>query len=169
MQSPEDTESMYFWNIECLKEEMATAPLTDRQVLPYLVITLAGLVLGPSGMGTEWNVWDYACVALSTTLAIFGTIHVYRCNGGEHGRHFLQRYFALGWVVMIRLVVFATPVLVLVVSIMEAMGESYEETSWIGFLSGGILECLCYWRLAHHVADVAKRASSQDAHVQAVS
>src|SRR5919108_1465185 len=93
---------MYFWRIEALKSDLAVRPMTDRQVLPYLVacgVLMAAVGIIPFGPP---NKWDLVGGGWSMLLAIVGTIHVYRKNGGEVGLHILQRFLAIGWVVGIR-------------------------------------------------------------------
>lgn len=93
---------MYFWKIKRLKAEMAARPLSERAVLPYLVISMA-LFSAASFVPVDYNnLWEVIGGVWSVVLAIFGTIYIYRKNGGASGEHFLQRYFAIGWVVSVR-------------------------------------------------------------------
>jgi len=94
---------MYFWRIENLKSEMATRPLSDREVLPYLVVFAVLSASVVSFPQTVFNTWDGLSAALSIFLAFVGTIYIYLQNGGNQGQHFLQRYLLIGWVVALRL------------------------------------------------------------------
>ncbi len=150
---------MYFWRIEALKADLAALPLTDRQVLPYLVlysvlIAAVGIIpFGPS------NNWDMIGGGWSVLLAIVGTIYVYRKNGGEHGLHLLQRYLAIGWVVGIRWAAALLLITVAYFGVLEVVSEVSEDTTWLDFLVLAIAEGVLYWRIGHHIGDVARVAT----------
>src|SRR5262245_4674371 len=93
---------MYFWRIEKLKKQMAARPLSEREVLPYLVVFVALSVAVVYIPQAPLNVWDGLGAVWSVLLAVVGSIYIYRQNGGPGGQHFLQRYFAVGWVVTLR-------------------------------------------------------------------
>lgn len=96
---------MYFWNINGLKEELAARPFSEREMLPYLIVFVV-LSTASSYITTEIStVWDGLGAMWSIALAVVGTIHIYRQNGGASGQRFLQRYFALGWVIGLRCLV----------------------------------------------------------------
>ncbi|MCI0334030.1 MAG: hypothetical protein L0228_12500 [Planctomycetes bacterium] len=150
---------MYFWNLNDLKSLMANRPLTDREVLPYViaysVLTSAAFMLPTLSV----NRWDAAGAIWSVALAIGGTIYVYRRNGGSAGEHFLQRLLVIGWVVAVRLVVVFFLALIALFVVIEIFGELSEETTWYEFLLIAIWELIGYERVAHHVGDVAQRTA----------
>ena len=151
---------MYFWHIEKLKSEMAARPLSEREALPYLVVSVAlnsAVAFIPQ---TTHNVWDGLGAASSVLLAVVGTIYIYRQNGGAEGQHFLQRYFAVGWVVSVRW--FAVLILVTVAfyGTLAAVGADIESTHWYDFLFLAVVEAVIYWRIGHHVRDLVQRATA---------
>jgi hypothetical protein len=149
---------MYFWRIEKLKMDMATRPLSAGEVLPYAVIF--SVLLTPIGYipNAITNIWDVLGLVWSIALAVFGTIYIYRQNGGASGQHFLQRYLVIGWVVAIRwLVVLILPIGGLVILDMEVLGNVTGETTWYIFLFFALLEAVLYWRTGYHVRDLAQR------------
>lgn len=150
---------MYFWRIEKLKAELATRPLSERQALPYLVVysglcAAAGYV-PPMG----FNLWDRLLAVWGVTLAVVGTIYVYRQNGGAGGQHFLQRYFAIGQVVAIRWLVMMGVPMVALYATLGILGRKPEETTWLDFVSFGALGAVLYWRIGYHVRDLASRTT----------
>lgn len=150
---------MYFWRIEKLKQEMVARPLSDRQVLPYVVVFAAvcsAVTYLPRETG---NGWDGIGAIWSTLLAALGTIYIYRQNGGTEGRHFLQRYFAIGWVVAIRWLIVTMLVAVAYYGVLVAAGDDLEETYWHEPVLFGLLELAVYWRIGHHVRDLVQRAN----------
>jgi hypothetical protein len=148
---------MYFWRIDKLKAEMAVRPLSEREVLPYLVVQIALLSVAGYIPATTTNVWDGLGAVWSVSLAIVGTIYIYRQNGGAAGRHFLQRYFAIGWVVLIRWLPMVVLMSVAFFALKTLLGEDVEETTWDEFLFIAVVEAVIYLRIGHHVRDLAKR------------
>lgn len=148
---------MYFWRIEKLKTEMVARPRPEREVLPYLVVYVglyAAVGLIPQTLS---NVWDWLGAVWSVVLAVVGTIYIYRRNGGSQGQHFLQRYFVVGWVVTIRWLVIIIPALLVFFAALSGVGIETEETAWYEFVFAGLAEAVVYWRIGHHVGDLANR------------
>ena len=153
---------MYFWRIEKLKTEMAARPLSEREVLPYLVVFVALSSAVAYIPQTPQNLWDGLGAVWSVLLVALGTIYIYRQNGGANGQHFLQRYLAVGWVVAIRwLVVFVLAWVAFygTLKAVKAVEADKESTHWYDFLFGAVLGAVIYWRTGHHVRDLAQRAT----------
>ncbi len=95
-------------------------------------------------------------------LAVVGTVYIFRQNGGAGGKNFLQRYFAIGWVVGTRWLVTFAIVSVVFYGMLMAMNADIdiESTSWHGFLFVAVAETAFYWRVGSHVRDIAKREKS---------
>jgi hypothetical protein len=150
---------MYFWRIEKLKTKMAARPLSDREVLPYLVVFVALFSAVAYSPLPPQNVWDSLGAVWSVLLAAVGTIYIYRQNGGAGGQYFLQRYFAVGWVVSIRLFVVFILATLAFYGTLTAMGADTESTHWYDFLFFAFMEAVIYWRIGHHVRDLARRST----------
>lgn len=148
---------MYFWRIEKLKAQMAARPLSEREALPYLVV-FVGLSAAVGYIPpTMSNVWDGLGAAWSVALAVVATIYIYCQNGGADGQHFLQRYFAIGWVVGIRWLVVIVLTTIAFIATLTALGLKTEHTTWYNFMFFAIAEAVVYWRIGHHVRDLANR------------
>jgi hypothetical protein len=150
---------MYFWRIEQLKTEMAARPLTDREALPYLLWNVTLTTAVSCFPSTTFNVWDGVSAAFSVALVVLGTIYIFRQNGASKGQHFLQRYFAIGWVVGLRWIVALVIAGVPLFLGLESMGMLSEETSWHIFLFFTVAEVILYWRIGFHVRDLARRTA----------
>ena len=153
---------MYFWNIKKLKALLIERPLTEKELLPYLIATLLMFTLVPYLPDTfDLNGWDYLEMAIASLAVIVGTVWLYHKNLSDAGTHFLQRYIALGWVVLIRFVAFAIPIFIAMVLLAEYVGlynvES-DATNWFDVVIIGMIELLLYWYFAKHIADVANNA-----------
>ncbi|MES2706821.1 MAG: hypothetical protein V4726_09490 [Verrucomicrobiota bacterium] len=151
---------MYFWRIEKLKTRMAARLLSEREELPYLVVTIALYSAAVCLPQTAQNFWDGLGAAWSVLLAVVGTIHIYRRNGGAAGRHFLQRYFAVGWVVTVRCLVVFILAGVAFYGTLTGMGVDAEDTQWYDFLFFAVVETALYWRIGWHVGDLAQRTAA---------
>ena len=151
---------MYFWRIEQLKTEMAVRPLSEREAFPYLVVFVALSSAGAYIPQTTQNLWDGVGAVWSVLLAVVGTIYIYRQNGGASGQHFLQRYFAVGWVVAIRWLVVFILAAVVFYATLAAVGADTESTHWYDFLFLAVVEAVIYWRIGHHVRDLAQRTTA---------
>lgn len=93
-----ETDRMYFWRIEELKRKLLSAPLTERETLPYFIVFLVLMAVVPLFPPANRNVWDYLGIGWTALLGGTGTIYLYCRNGGDAGVHFVQRFFAIGWV-----------------------------------------------------------------------
>jgi hypothetical protein len=153
---------MYFWRIEELKAQMATRPLSTREELPYLV-AWAALTSIAMTLQYVWeaNLWDYLGGVWSVVLAVIGTIYIYQCNGGADGQFFLQRYFAIGWVVSLRWLVVLLILAAIYIPVLDFLNVLQDETTWHESLILAIFETIILLRIGHHVRDVATRSSSQ--------
>ena len=84
-----------------------------------------------------------------------------RCtqNGGADGEHFLQRYFAIGWVVAVRWGGLLALAMIAHMTLLEAFGAASDSTTWHEVLLVAMGELVIYWRTGYHVRDVARRAT----------
>lgn len=139
---------------------MAAGPLSDRQVLPYLLVYVGMFTAVSFIPATMTNVWDGLGAVWSVLLAVFGTLYIYHRNGGAHGQHFLQRIFAVGWVVAIRWLPVLFVAIVTLFAVLAALAVEATETTWYEFLLVAAAEALVYWRTGYHVADLANRTKA---------
>src|SRR5688572_23367203 len=93
---------MYWWNLRALKAQLAQGPLPQPAAFRYAA---AYATLGAVGMVPvlSFNRWDALGYVGEVVITLCGTIYCYRMNRGPAGQHFLDRYFSLGLVVVIRL------------------------------------------------------------------
>jgi len=153
---------MYFWNIEKLKAQIIERPLTDKETLPYLILTLALLTaIKYLPQHAEFNLWDYVLLFVEVTSIIAGTYWLFLKNKAEAGSHFLQRFFAIGWVASIRVIVFAIPVMILLAVILIFTNANWlfaEASTFADSLFYIVLALVIYWYNGKQIADVAEKA-----------
>jgi hypothetical protein len=160
---------MYFWRIEKLKSELALRPLSEREALPYFIAFLLLSTIAANLPQSSYSFWDGVSAAWCIGIAVLGTIYIYRQNGGRDGQHFLQRYFAISWVMSLRLIAFvvAVAIVILCATLCAAIvfdlepPEESVTTQWYEFLFGATLEVFFCWRVGRHVRDVARRSGPQ--------
>lgn len=138
---------------------MAARPLSQREELPYLVVYGALTALVAALPTTSLNIWDGLTGVWSILLAIFGTIYIYRQNGGANGHFFLQRYLAVGWVVAVRYLAVLVPIAIVFFALLVADNAS-EVTTGGEFIFSAVAETIIYWRIAHHVRDLARKTTA---------
>ena len=137
---------------------MAIRLLSESETLPYLVVYVTWTTVFSFVPDPFSNVWDTLSATFSAFLAVVGTIYIYRQNGGADGQYFLQRYFAIGWVVTLRWILIVTVSTVIFFTLLELANVSSEETTWYEFLFVSVFEVIIYQRIGHHVRDVARRS-----------
>jgi len=155
---------MYFWRIEKLKTSMAAAPLTEREVLPYLVASIIAIyiALGLTQHTPITSFWDDISSFCEMLFAVIGTIYIYRKNNGKNGQHFLQRYIAINWVVSVRMFVGALITYYILQEILSAVYVNEENSALIDFIYFFIINVILYWRIGHHVHDLAQKNMTQE-------
>lgn len=151
---------MYFWRIEELKAAMAVRPLSEREVLPYLAVAAGLSAVAVWIPEVTMNFWDGAGMVWSIAVAVLGTLHIYQQNGGAGGEHLLQRCLAIGWVVSLRWLVAIVLFAVAFFAATAAFGTVPEHTTWVDFLMIAAFQVGLYWRIGHHVRDVARRTGT---------
>ena len=139
---------------------MAARPLSERETLPYLVIFVALSATVGSYPYTTFDVWDALSAIYSVSIAVLGTVFIYRQNGAAAGRDFLQRYLAVGWVVALRCFIAITAVFIGYMGILDALGILDDTTRWLDTIFIAVSETIIYWRIGHHVRDLAHRTKT---------
>jgi hypothetical protein len=152
---------MFFWRIARLKEELVLQPLAARAELPYLIayvlLATAGLYIPYAGGDVPRTVDGIVMSA----IAVVGTIYVYRQNGGANGTFFLQRYFAIGWVVTVRFAALLTVMFAGYAIILAAFGRDVPDRSpWYETLVQWLWHAALFYRIGYHTEDVARRANA---------
>ena len=151
---------MYFWRIKDLKNDLKARPLTEREALPYLIVclVLSSLLCSISPSVDEFNFWDGMNLVSAVLFSIFGTVYLYRKNGGDAGSQFISRYLALGWVVAIRWFTAAFfPFLVIVIAL-----DLPEENNWFMFSYFFVALFVYYWRTGLHIKEVATHGNASE-------
>jgi hypothetical protein len=150
---------MYFWRIHSLKADLRRGDLPEQRAFAYLLATMALFTfisnpeLAENQSPAAWN-WGTTLVYIAIVLA--GTVAAYRANGGASGRQFLARYFALGWVLGIRLTAFLLIPLMLIYGVVAlTSGEQSTAAALVLLGCTSLWSVVFYARLAVHMREVA--------------
>jgi hypothetical protein len=96
---------MYFFKLEPLRDQLATQGLPERDRYKYVMAWMITMAI-QLGMGNPLNGnLKTGAVLLDLVITFLGVRYAWRRNGAEHGAGFLDRYFSIGWVVMLRAIV----------------------------------------------------------------
>ncbi|MDP3014845.1 MAG: hypothetical protein Q8N28_00250 [bacterium] len=147
---------MYFWKINKLKEDLLKHPLSESELFKYLLATtiMYSLAMIPF---LENNLWDVYSAIVMGMITVFGTIYIYRCNNGDKGNNFLQKYLSIGWVISIRWIVLIMLPAMIVYFIALAIYSGLPESTTLSDVIFFNLLFMSYFRLfGKHIKDVAK-------------
>ena len=105
--------NMNFWNIQKLKNDLASQTINQRDLFGYYFLTgLIGVVLFlPVDMSSllnvyqeatyEWIDWGFSSFATLLTIIL-----CYIANEGKRGKNFIERILSIGIILIIRYLVF---------------------------------------------------------------
>jgi hypothetical protein len=144
-----------FWRIKDLKQRLARSPLKEGESLPYLLANVGGTTLALFVPSTHNDSWSLASAALTVFLSVGGVTWVFRANGGSAGCHFLQRYFAVGWVVFVRVIALVFPIAVVLFAL-SAQAADTQLSRGLEVAVVAAAQLLFYGRVAKHIGDVAR-------------
>jgi NADH:ubiquinone oxidoreductase subunit 2 (subunit N) len=166
---------MYFWNIKKLKAQLIARPLTERETLPYIIataltylmmieITIFGYSINDgSAQVIPYGIWDYVSVIFSIVITIFGSIWLFNKNKQRSENYFLQRYTALGWVVIVRTTSFILLLFILLFGLAQTIESEFFyklfDSSLTGLIISQLLYVFFYWYFGKHLTEVAEKAS----------
>jgi hypothetical protein len=115
--------------------------------------TLAAVAMIPGLGANRWDIFGYIA-GIAITLG--GTAYCYRKNGGADGEHFLDRYFALSFVTVVRLLPLFVLLALAVLITQVALGGVPEETTPVEAAFGTLFLMIAYGRIGSHIRSVAK-------------
>jgi hypothetical protein len=151
---------MYLVDIDGLKTELKNTGLAEKEKFKYLLVFLVPYYFGNPNVGIRgaepWIAALWVAWIIGLFVGIGATVLCYRRNGGSGGRHFLQRYLSLSWVLSIRFTPLTLVVWLSILGFGHFVGASKALVRilvQVGFLSIGVL---FYCRLLHHIHEVAQ-------------
>ncbi len=134
---------------------LSAAPLVDKfksdsfeqsEVGPYFMaqmVLTAMLTLSAFGVTDSW---DIAAALASVVITVFGVLYLKRKNRDTFGNQFVEKYFCLGWVIWVRMLLLSIPVVVAFFALAIIVGGNDAIPPAGALLTIG-LEILFYWWL----------------------
>ena len=108
--------------IKPLVERFRNGTFTDEEVGPYFLAYVILETVSHALPYTEFTLWDVVGSIATVVITIFGILHLRTQNRGTFGNGFLNKYFALGWVIAVRTILIALPLGVLVIFFTQSVG-----------------------------------------------
>ena len=108
----------------------------------------------------EPDPWAIAAGVASVVITIFGVLHLKKQNADSFGNQFLAKYFSLGWVITVRMLLLAIPSMVVLFAFASIVGGN-DAFAPMGALFTVAFEILFYWWLGLLIAQANKRQSEQ--------
>ena len=154
---------MFLLNIFELKQSIIKSELSEstrfKHFLIYMILlpTTTGMIFvnytQMIGIGdVRINSYD----VLSAIIIMIGVYYCYRKNGGKQGNLFLQKYFSIGFVILIRVIVIFLPLIYLMLTFLRgARHYSYDFMWWEIFIVRIPVIIHFLW-LGYHMGDLAK-------------
>ena len=147
-----------------LIEKFRNGAFEESEVGPYFMAYMIFMAIVWIFAFGEPDPWDIAAGIASVAITIFGVLHLKKRNLGTFGNHFVSKYFCLGWVITVRMLLLAIPAAVVIFALASIVGGD-DALSPAGALFTIGFEVLFYWWLGSLFAQSNQPGSEQSAEV----
>jgi hypothetical protein len=158
---------MNFISYQPLKEQLRNGTFTDRQALPYFILSSVLSVPVPTS-GTA-NSLDWVLTGCWVLITALGLLSAYRKNGGSEGIDFIKKFIVLGWIALVRWTLVFIPLFMIVVIAVIAIADpdgriggpldesvKAEATEWFHLIAPCIFMIVLFQRIGRHIKDTVK-------------
>lgn len=164
---------MYFWQINKLRQQLASEGLSEQQAFYYYLATaiLSAVLyeIVANGPPSEASSADLLDAMMYFAFTIGGVAWCYRQNGGAEGTDFLTRIVPVAWVMFWRLVACVIPFFVIVGVIdwyqTGHLGRPGSEMPVLIIIMNGLFAGM-WWRMGVHMNWVAEQKKAWPAPVK---
>ena len=161
--------AIHWWQTDRLVQELAGDGVSEDQSLRYAMISAVlyfqaiyySLWFG--GARSWLLLIEFVAV---TVIAFIGLQECFKANGGSRGHHFLKRLCCLGVPIGLKVVIASTIAGQVMyfgfgrVITQEHFRDPYFVYQLTSFFFASTVTVIYYWRVAHHMAGIAKRERS---------
>lgn len=145
---------MYFVRYNPLKQKLRNRSLSEREALPYLILTGVVWTIFTFDVSSEDpNAFNVASMIISIAILIGGAFHVYEQNGGKEGFDLVRKYLVLGWVVGFRVCLVSVPAMMIVAFLLAMANLEDALVSMLILLCLAVAQIVYYQRLGRHIHD----------------
>ena len=151
---------MQFVSAQPLIDQFKDDTFQESDVGPYFMvymIFMAAIWIFAFG---EPNPWDVGAAIASVPITIMGVLHLKKQNGESFGNQFLSKYFTLGWVITVRVLLLIIPSTLVLFGLATIVGGD-DALDPAGALLTIAVEILYYWWLGSLLAQTHRTTSSQ--------
>ncbi|WP_347441839.1 hypothetical protein [Rubritalea sp.] len=150
---------------------ISAAPLIDKfqnstfkqsEVGPYFMAYMIYMAVGWIFAFGEPNLWDIAAALASVVITVFGLLHLKSKNLDTFDNNFVIKYFCLGWVITVRMLLLVIPAAVVIMALASIVGGD-DALSPAGALLIIGFEIVFYWWLGLLFEQSNQPQSEQDA------
>jgi hypothetical protein len=158
---------MDFISYQPLKEKLRNRTFTDRQALPYFILSSVLSVPVPTS-GTA-NSLDWVLTGCGVLITALGLLYAYRKNGGSDGVDFIKKFFVLGWIALVRWTLAFIPLCVILVIAVIAIADTnahfggpidesvkVEAIEWFQLFGPCIFMIGLFQRIGWHIKDTVE-------------
>lgn len=93
---------MIWFNIKELERKIVENEFSDEEGFKYfLAFSILGVLA--TSISTAGNIITFIELLISVAIAIWGSYSIFKANSSGDGQDFFKRYFALSWVIGLRL------------------------------------------------------------------
>ena len=140
---------MQYVSAEPLINQFQRGIYKDEEAGSYFMAHMILTSIVMSCIYLEYSFIEMFLGLISVIITIFGVLYLKKKNNDSYGNQFLVKYMALGWVVGVRLLLIAVPVIVLI-SVLEAFFPRISDSLYCGFTI--FIELGFYWWLGRLIA-----------------
>ena len=137
---------MHFISAKPLIEKFRNGTFEETEVGPYFMINMIVLALILIPVANERDLWMTASGIASVVITICGVLYLKKKNGNSYGNHFLSKYYMLGWVTCIRMILLTVPIAFGLCFLGKMIGAN-EVLCIFGAIFVILLELAYYWWL----------------------
>jgi hypothetical protein len=105
---------MQFISAKPLIDKYRSGTFQEAEIAPYFMAYVMLVAIVSEFAIGDMNPWSVASGFASIVITVMGVLHLKRQNNDTFGNQFLSKYFSLGWVVSIRMLLLAIPVMVVI-------------------------------------------------------
>lgn len=160
---------MIWFNIKKLEKRIKENEFSDKCAFKYfMAFAILHVILAYSGLNEESYITLFEFLGI-VGVTIWGTYSIFRINSSGDGKDFFKRFFALSWVVIIRLYVYAIMIFIPLMiiyylgvynsnSYFSGMVESKEDIIWMSYMI--VFEIIYYLMLRNSFRRVSHKISN---------
>ena len=143
-----------------LIEKFRNDTFEESEVGPYFMAYMIFMAVAWLFAFGEPNPWDVAAGVASIVITIFGVLHLKKQNRESFGNRFVAKYFCLGWVITVRMLLLVIPAAVVLFALAAIIGGD-GAIDPAGAIFTIAFEILFYWWLGSLFAQSNKPISEQ--------